>query len=254
MSGAQKSSPFRLEKNVRECGFARLSDGFRVYFSDAAFPARFDEIRTILRERRGRVLADKMDAPRRKRLVLAAEIAGTVVVLKHEFFVFRFDRSLKSFFFGSDARNILKVCECARERGFGKIPRIFLAAERFSTGILRESILVTEFLEGAAPEIPLSRERAAEMSALMSECHAHGIISGDVQYGNFIATPDGLKLIDFRGNTVFPWLAKARDRIQLERVFGVKTRRGGAAESIFLFQNTLRNLIRRLRGKEPIPD
>ena len=230
------------------------ANSFRIFCAAPEFAAAFEEIRSTLRERRGEVLRDAMDHPTRKRLVLKTRIAGVPVVLKHEFFIFRFDRSLKAFLCGSDARSIFRVSERAWERGFRGIPRTFLVAERFSRGVLRETISATEFLDGASPSLPCSRETQDAIAALMRECHARGIISGDVCPDNFLLARDGMKLIDFRGGKVFPCLAKARDRLQLERVFGIPNRSRGLPEKIFTAQHALRNLGRRLRGKEQTRD
>lgn len=227
---------------------------FRIFCNASEFAAAFDEIRSTLRERRGEVLRDAMDHPTRARLILKTKIAGVPVVIKHEFFIFRFDRSVKAFLFGSDARNIFLLSERARADGFRGIPRTFLVAERFSRGILRETISVTEFLDGASPSSPCSRETQDAIAALMRECHARGIISGDVCPDNFLLARDGMKLIDFRGGKVFPCLAKARDRLQLERVFGIPNRSRGLPERIFVALHALRNLGRRLRGRTPIAD
>lgn len=226
-------------------------DNFSLSASEQKFTEAFPQIREILDKRKGKVLADRMDAPKRKRLILKTEIAGTPVVIKRELFVFRFDRSLKAFLFGSDAKNIFKITRRARERGFTKIPKTFLVAEKFSGGILRETISVTEFLDGAPLRPPISPERAEEIKNLLTESHANGIISGDVQFDNFMVTPDGIKLIDFRGNKVFPWLAKARDRLQLEFTLGIPVGKYGIAEKLFLFLNSLRNFYRKLCGKPP---
>lgn len=229
-------------------------DGFSVFYSDEKFAEAFPRIREILDTRAGKILGDRMDAPKRKRLIVKAEIAGIPVVLKRELFVFRFDRSIKAFLFGSDAKNIFNVSNRAREQGFTKIPQTFLVAEKFSRGVLREAISVTEFLEGHALQLPLPESTSRDISALLDECHAHGIISGDVQSDNFIKTAEEIKLIDFRGNKVFPWLSKARDHIQLEHNLGIKNTRPGIPEKIFFFLNSLRNFSRRLRGKSPQQD
>ncbi len=227
---------------------------FRIFCNASEFSAAFDEIRSMLRERRGEVLRDAMGHPTRKRIVLKTKIAGVPVVIKHELFIFRFDRSVKAFLFGSDARNIFLLSERARADGFRGIPRTFLVAERFSRGILRETISVTEFLDGASPSSPCSRETQDAIAALMRECHARGIISGDVCPDNFLLARDGMKLIDFRGGKVFPCLAKARDRLQLERVFGIPNRSRGLPERIFVALHALRNFLRKLRGKNRLPD
>lgn len=232
----------------------RSDDGFRIFCDDDKFAAAFPEIRKILRERRGKVLRDATDEKKRKRLVLKTEIAGTPVVVKQEFFIFRFDRSLKAFFFGSDAKNVFRVSDRARRTGFFGIPRMFLAAEKFVGGILRETISVTEFLDGESPHAPFPPEVRTQIAALMRECHANGITSGDVCADNFLMTLDGAKLIDFRGHKIFLEISKARDRRQLERVFGIPNTRRDFAEKIFCSQCALRNFGRKLRGKEPTLD
>lgn len=227
------------------------SDGFKIFCSEKKFADEFETARKILLERSGEILGDRMDAPKRKRLIIKAQIAGTPVVLKRELFVFRFDRSIKAFLFGSDAKNIFKLSCRARERGFTKIPKTFLVAEKFSGGILRETISVTEFLEGRGLRPPFPPALIEEVRTLLTDCHANGIISGDVQFDNFMVTPDGVKLIDFRGNKVFPWLAKARDRLQLEFTLGIPAGKRNFAEKFFLLQNSFRNFCRKLRGKPP---
>ncbi|MBQ9758783.1 MAG: hypothetical protein IJW12_03320, partial [Opitutales bacterium] len=132
------------------------SDGFKIFCSEKKFADEFETARKILLERSGEILGDRMDAPKRKRLIIKAQIAGTPVVLTRELFVFRFDRAIKAFLCGSDAKNIFKLSCRARERGFTKIPKTFLVAEKFSGGILRETISVTEFLEGRGLRPPFS--------------------------------------------------------------------------------------------------
>lgn len=228
---------------------------FEFYYSDSRFAEQFPQIRAALRERRGEVLGDRMDSPKRKRLILKVNLNGNFYVIKQEFFIFRFDRSLKAFLFGSDARAVFKVSRHAQEQSFSGIPKTFFVAERFSKGVLRETISVTEFLEGSGLSLPLEPELARELETLITRCHALGIISGDIQTANFIRTPEGLKLIDFRGKKVIPWLAKIRDRIQIQRVFGIKyDGRDSLSGKIFFALLACRNAVRKIFGKEKIPD
>jgi len=232
----------------------RGDDGFRVFADGAEWRARFPEILKNLRERQGKILAEKLDE-KRPRVVFEMEFAGTRCVVKHEFFNLRFDRSLKAFFFGSDACAIFQTARLARERGFTKIPQIFLSAEKFSNGILRESVLVEEFLEGTPLAIPLSEKNKLACHALIREAHAAGVISGDICADNFVVGANGeMRLIDFRGNKIFSFLAKARDRVQLEQRLGVPAREHDFAEKFFSLHRVLRNLGRKLRRKETTPD
>ena len=227
-------------------------NGFHTLAADKNWSNRLAELREILRERRGEVIADKLDCRHRPRIIMKIELAGTPYILKQEFFHFRLDRSLKAFLFGSDTCKVFRLCQNARERGFTKIPQTFFAAEKFKNGILREAISVTEFLDGRMLHLPLSDEQKKSCAEFMHECHAVGVISGDICADNFITTENGLRLIDFRGNKLFGTLARARDRIQLQESLGVPARNYGWAEKLFLLQNALRNLGRRLRGKEKI--
>lgn len=228
---------------------------FKFYCSDPFFAGKFSEIQTALRERTGAILGDRMDSPKRKRLILKVNLNGKFYVVKQEFFIFRFDRSLKAFLFGSDARAVFNVSRHAQEQNFSGIPKTFFVAERFSKGVLRETVSVTEFLEGSGLSLPLEPELARELETLITHCHALGIISGDIQTANFIRTPEGLKLIDFRGKKVIPWLAKIRDRIQIQRVFGIKYEgRDSLPGKIFFALLACRNAVRKLFGKEKIPD
>lgn len=240
-------------KYVRLWSLARAceceTNGFHMLADNAERLAKFSEIQKILQARRGKILANKLDDERHPRLVLKTEIDGQPIVLKQEFFRFRLDRSLKAFFFGSDACEIFKISQIAHAHGFSKIPKAFFAAEKFRFGILRESILATEFLDGTTPFPPFPDEQKNTYAALMRECHAAGIVSGDICVDNFINTSDGLKLIDFRGNKIFPALAKARDRIQLETKFGIPACNGGFTEKVFYAHHALRNLGRQLRGR-----
>lgn len=234
--------------------FIANDKGFRFFCAEKKFFDSYPQIFEKIKNRDGIVLADKMYEPKRKRIVLKTTFENRTVVLKHEFFVFRFDRSIKAFLFGSDARNIFKVGLRAQKHKFDKIPRIYMVAEKFSGGILRESITVMEFLEGATLPEPLSEAQKSEVAALMESCHALDIISGDIQFGNFISTKDGIKLIDFRGNKVLPGVAKARDRIQLEHKFKIENKLHDFSEKFFFFLGSLRNLSRTLRKKPPHQD
>lgn len=232
-----------------------VSTQFKFYTSDNALAEQFTEIQDILRERRGEVLADRMHSPKRKRLIMKASLNGIPYVIKQEFFIFRFDRTLKTFLFGSDAKAIFRLSKHAQENGFSGIPKTYFVAERFSKGILRETISVTEFLEGQGISMPIGDNIKTELRTLITQCHNLGIISGDIQLGNFICTKQGLKMIDFRGKKVIPWLAKTRDLLQLERVFGIPYEgRRGLAGRIFFALLSCRNCVRKLLGKEVIPD
>ena len=131
--------------------FRAKKDGWKFFFTDEKFLRAFDEILDALKRRAGTVLGADTES-RRLRLILKATVpglgAGTPFVLKREWFVFRFDRTLKSFLFGSNARSILKASDRADAEGFRDFCRTFFVAERSRLGVLRETVSVIEFLDG----------------------------------------------------------------------------------------------------------
>ncbi len=237
------------------------------FFTDEKFFAAFDEVRTLLERRAGTVLGENTES-KRPRLILKARVPSlgdAPFVLKREWFFFRFDRTLKSFLSGSNARIILEAGDAAEAAGFTDFCRTFFVAERSRFGVLKETISVIEFLDGeslvsegtllepdgrtgwAFPE--KTREEARD---LLERSHRAGIVSGDVHPGNFFRMRDTgtLKLIDFRGRKLFSAVAEARDRVQMEFIMNIPNRRHDAGEKIFRALLAFRNLLRRLRGRE----
>lgn len=237
-------------------------NGFKIRALDGwETPEIFLKVQNLLREKAsspegGNVLVNVTES-KRKRIVLKAELNGRRVIIKRESFIFRFDRTLKAFLFGSNARSVFAVSLKALASGFRGIPEFYLCAEKYRYGILRECISVMEYLEGKTlpRDTEFSEEKKSEIQSLIENCHAHGIISGDIHSNNFIETPrDGLKLIDFCGRKIFPNAAKARDRAQLNRKFGITFPGNTQGDFVFKFFITLRNFGRRLRKQKSLPD
>ena len=222
--------------------FRAKKDGWKFFFTDEKFLRAFDEILDALKRRAGTVLGADTES-RRLRLILKAAVpglgAGTPFVLKREWFVFRFDRTLKSFLFGSNARSILKASDRADTEGFRDFCRTFFVAERSRLGVLRETVSVIEFLDGHSLDAEatlidggengwaMSEATKREARELLENCHRHGIVSGDVHPGNFFRTKsDGrLKLIDFRGKKLL-WFGRERRRCFRVPCVPARLRRG----------------------------
>lgn len=249
--------------------FKAKKDGWEFFFTDEKFLRAFDEILDALERRAGTILGADTES-RRRRLILKAVVpgcdAGTPFVLKREWFVFRFDRTLKSFLFGSNARSILKASDRADTEGFRDFCRTFFVAERSRLGVLRETVSVIEFLDGHSLDAEatlidggengwaMSEATKREARELLENCHRHGIVSGDVHPGNFFRTKsDGrLKLIDFRGKKLLSAVAEARDRVQMERIMHIPDEKKDWGEKVFRAHLALRNALRRLRGRPPL--
>lgn len=239
---------------------------WRLFFTEKKYADAFAEIFDRIERRSGTVLSEDTES-RRPRLVLKTEIphldAETPFVLKREWFHFRPDRTAKSFFGGSNARILFKSALCAEKQGFSNFSRIFLVAERFRFGILRETISLIEFLDGHTLEdegtllegnggsgwmLPAAVKKEAK--TLLENCHRCRIVSGDVHPGNFFRTQnDGkLKLIDFRGSKLFFSVAAARDRVQMEYLMNIPNTKHDWGEKFFRAHLSFRNFFRRRRG------
>ena len=61
---------------------------FKFYYSDPFFAENFPVIQSALRERSGEILGDRMNSPKRKRLIKKVKLNGKFYVVKQEFFPF----------------------------------------------------------------------------------------------------------------------------------------------------------------------
>lgn len=240
---------------------------WRCFASDEKFFTAFDEVRSLLERRAGTVLGEDTES-KRPRLILKSRVPSlgdAPFVLKQERFFFRPDRVLKSFLCGSNARLIFEAGIDAEAAGFTDFCRTFFVAERSRLGVLKETVSVIEFLDGATLEgegelleskggtgWEFPGKTLEEASNLLERSHRAGIVSGDVHPGNFFRMRDTgtLKLIDFRGKKLFSAVAEARDRVQMEYIMNVPNLKHDAGEKIFRAQLAFRNLFRRLRGRE----
>ena len=78
--------------------------------------------------------------------------------------------------------------------------------------------------------------------------HEHGMVSGDPHRGNFIIENGEVRIIDLSGKRASAQ-RKAKDRIDLERHYGIKNEVKDLGYYLLVYRKKIRNLMRRLKGK-----
>ncbi|HAT7379319.1 TPA: lipopolysaccharide biosynthesis protein [Salmonella enterica subsp. enterica serovar Dublin] len=79
--------------------------------------------------------------------------------------------------------------------------------------------------------------------------HQHGMVSGDPHKGNFILQGNEIRIIDLSGKRPSRQ-RKAKDRIDLERHYGIKNNVRDIGFYLLIYKKKLRNFLRRIKGKE----
>ena len=78
--------------------------------------------------------------------------------------------------------------------------------------------------------------------------HQHGMVSGDPHRGNFIIKNGEVRIIDLSGKRASAQ-RKAKDRIDLERHYGIKNEIRDLGYYLLVYRKKMRNFMRRLKGK-----
>lgn len=131
------------------------------------------------------------------------------MIFKHEkiFRSWNLDRVLRAF--RSRASALQARIERARSAGFAFPMRIFLTAERYEAGMLRERFLICEYVDGKNAGRSAARDR--EVVAAVRRAHEFGLCWGgdpDPCGGNILADADG----NLRGVDISPFRATWRMR------------------------------------------
>lgn len=143
----------------------------------------------------------------RRTWLVKSEMGGGHMIFKHEkiFRSWNLDRVLRAF--RSRASALQARIERARAAGFAFPMRIFLAAERYESGMLRERFLICEYIDGKNAGRGEARDR--EVVAAVRRAHEFGLCWGgdpDPCGGNILADADG----NLRGVDISPFRATWR--------------------------------------------
>lgn len=110
-----------------------------------------------------------------------------------------------------------------RREGFAALNDFYLLAEIKTLRYVKTYVMIIEYIEGIElvdmPEI--SDEVRGKIKQSIYSLHQHGMVSGDPHKGNFILQGNEIRIIDLSGKRPSRQ-RKAKDRIDLERHYGIK--------------------------------
>ncbi|EAX7889563.1 lipopolysaccharide core heptose(II) kinase RfaY, partial [Salmonella enterica subsp. enterica serovar Schwarzengrund] len=138
-----------------------------------------------------------------------------------------------------------------RREGFATLNDFYLLAEIKTLRYVKTYVMIIEYIEGIElvdmPEI--SDEVRGKIKQSIYSLHQHGMVSGDPHKGNFILQGNEIRIIDLSGKRPSRQ-RKAKDRIDLERHYGIKNNVRDIGFYLLIYKKKLRNFLRRIKGKE----
>ncbi|EDQ5909218.1 lipopolysaccharide core heptose(II) kinase RfaY, partial [Salmonella enterica] len=138
-----------------------------------------------------------------------------------------------------------------RREGFAALNDFYLLAEIKTLRYVKTYVMIIEYIEGIElvdmPEI--SDEVKGKIKQSIYSLHQHGMVSGDPHKGNFILQGNEIRIIDLSGKRPSRQ-RKAKDRIDLERHYGIKNNMRDIGFYLLIYKKKLRNFLRRIKGKE----
>ncbi|EAZ0276564.1 lipopolysaccharide core heptose(II) kinase RfaY, partial [Salmonella enterica] len=138
-----------------------------------------------------------------------------------------------------------------RREGFTALNDFYLLAEIKTLRYVKTYVMIIEYIEGIElvdmPEI--SDEVRGKIKQSIYSLHQHGMVSGDPHKGNFILQGNEIRIIDLSGKRPSRQ-RKAKDRIDLERHYGIKNNVRDIGFYLLIYKKKLRNFLRHIKGKE----
>ncbi|ECK3713839.1 lipopolysaccharide core heptose(II) kinase RfaY, partial [Salmonella enterica] len=138
-----------------------------------------------------------------------------------------------------------------RREGFAALNDFYLLAEIKTLRYVKTYVMIIEYIEGIElvdmPE--LSDEVRGKIKQSIYSLHQHGMVSGDPHKGNFILQGNEIRIIDLSGKRPSRQ-RKAKDRLDLERHYGIKNNVRDIGFYLLIYKKKLRNFLRRIKGKE----
>ncbi|EIB3548480.1 heptose kinase, partial [Salmonella enterica] len=135
--------------------------------------------------------------------------------------------------------------------GFAALNDFYLLAEIKTLRYVKTYVMIIEYIEGIElvdmPE--LSDEVRGKIKQSIYSLHQHGMVSGDPHKGNFILQGNEIRIIDLSGKRPSRQ-RKAKDRLDLERHYGIKNNVRDIGFYLLIYKKKLRNFLRRIKGKE----
>ncbi|MFC3188855.1 lipopolysaccharide core heptose(II) kinase RfaY [Pseudocitrobacter faecalis] len=161
------------------------------------------------------------------------------------------ERFLKAMVKGDYYEKLFEQTERVRKEGLDSVNDFYLLAEKKTLRFAHYYIMLIEYIEGVElVDIPeIDDELKQKIKASISGLHQHGMVSGDPHKGNFIIENGVVRIIDLSGKSPSA-MRMAKDRIDLERHYGIINEVKDAGYYRLIFKRNFRNFIRRLKGKK----
>ncbi|MBJ3815184.1 lipopolysaccharide core heptose(II) kinase RfaY [Shimwellia pseudoproteus] len=161
------------------------------------------------------------------------------------------ERFLKAMLKGDYYEKLFQQTERIRQEGLDSVNDFYLLAERKTLRFVHTYIMLIEYIEGTElSDIPdIDDGLKAKIAASITELHQHGMVSGDPHKGNFIIQDGNVRIIDLSGKRPSA-SRRAKDRIDLERHYGIANDTRDFGYYLLVYKKKFRNFIRKLKGKE----
>ncbi|WLI78141.1 lipopolysaccharide core heptose(II) kinase RfaY [Kosakonia sp. H02] len=163
----------------------------------------------------------------------------------------RTERFLKSIFKGDYYEALFHQTDRMRKNGVNIINDFYLLAAKKTFRFTHSYIMLIEYIEGVelADYEAIDDELKQKIKASISALHQNGMVSGDPHKGNFIIQNGEVRIIDLSGKSPSS-LRKAKDRIDLERHYGIVNTTKDVGYYQFIYKKKFRNFIRKIKGKQ----
>jgi heptose II phosphotransferase len=146
--------------------------------------------------------------------------------------------------------NLIKQTDRVRNEGVTSINDYYLLAENKILNYAKNYIMLIEYIKGKElnefKTIP--EEIKDNIRKEIDVLHQHNMVSGDPHHGNFIISDSGVRLIDLSGKKCTA-VRKAKDRIDLERHFGIRNELKDHGYYRLFYKKKLRYLFKSIKYK-----
>lgn len=161
------------------------------------------------------------------------------------------ERFLKSMVKGDYYEKLFDQTERIRKEGLNSVNDFYLLAERKTLRFVHTYIMLIEYIEGVelADIADVDDELKEKIKRSITELHQHGMVSGDPHKGNFIIDNGDVRIIDLSGKSPST-MRMAKDRIDLERHYGIVNDVKDFGYYRLIYKKKIRNFIRKIKGKE----
>lgn len=160
------------------------------------------------------------------------------------------ERFIKSFVKRDYYENLIIQTDRVRNEGINSVNDYYLLAEKKINHYTHIYIMIIEYIEGKELHEfnTIPNEILNKIEASIHELHEHNMVSGDPHHGNFIISDNEVRLIDLSGKKCNA-VRKAKDRIDLERHFGINNYKKDYGYYKLTYKKKVRYFIKSIKYK-----